>query len=95
MSGNYTGDSAWRKTRAAILDRDNYRCQLRYPGCSIQATQVDHIVPVLQGGDRLDPENLRAACVKCNVGRARRREAELVRHLLRTVSSPSSPSRQW
>lgn len=55
----------WMHLRGLILDRDNHRCQMRRPGCTDVATQVDHIVPVVDGGDS-HPDNLRAACAPCN-----------------------------
>ena len=55
-------DRAWRKVRAAILERDAYRCCW----CGGEATTVDHLVELAAGGDRLDPANLAAACHRCN-----------------------------
>ncbi|MFI5561515.1 HNH endonuclease [Amycolatopsis japonica] len=53
--------------RKAVLQRDNYRCQLRLDDdkCEVRANQVDHIVPEARGGsDALT--NLQAACAFCN-----------------------------
>lgn len=47
--------------KEAVLDRDGRVC--RY--CGSEATVVDHIVPVVQGGGNED-DNLAAACVPCN-----------------------------
>ena len=60
---SYTAET---RVRPAILRRDNYECQLRYPGiCLGTARTVDHIHPKLWGG--LDvASNLRAACKPCN-----------------------------
>lgn len=55
------------KLRAAVLHRDGYRCQIRLPGCTTVATTADHVAPRETGGDGLD--NLRAACMGCNVRR--------------------------
>jgi len=66
MAG-YPYDAAWRKVRALVLRRDGWLCQLRLPGCKTRASQVDHIIPLADGGPRLDPSNLRAACKPCNV----------------------------
>jgi 5-methylcytosine-specific restriction protein A len=60
--------------RKRVLNRDAYRCQLRYEGvCIGQATQVDHIVNVAtiiaRGGSRQqadDMGNLGSACVPCH-----------------------------
>jgi 5-methylcytosine-specific restriction endonuclease McrA len=74
-----------RRVRQAVLERDGYRCQIGAPGCLERATQVDHIVPRSHGGAMWDPDNLRAACERCNQGRRVR------------WASPSAagPSREW
>ena len=54
---------AWRKLRLVILERDGYRCR-----CGKPATDVDHILPVIQGGTD-HPDNLRAGCAHCNRSR--------------------------
>lgn len=51
--------TAWRKLRAAILERDDYACTT--PGCGAPATEVDHIIPRHQGGSD-EHENLRSLC---------------------------------
>ena len=74
--------ATWRKVRKLILERDGFVCQLRGPGCTIKATDVDHVVACRDGGAWYDPSNLRAACRQCNSRRARR---EVKRN----------PSREW
>lgn len=64
----YTGP--WRRIRQQVLERDGHLCQIRGPNCTRLADQVDHIVPWDKGGAPYDPTNLRAACRRCNVGRA-------------------------
>lgn len=59
---------AWRRLRAAVLERDGHVCQVRLVCDGAPATHVDHIVPVVDGG-RDDPGNLRAACAACNLRR--------------------------
>lgn len=63
----------WRRIRQEILQRDNYRCQIKGPGCAGEATEVDHITPVSLGGPWYDHENLRASCKRCNLERNRKR----------------------
>ena len=46
----------WPATRRRILDRDGHRCT--WPGCTLPATDVDHITP----GDNHTDTNLRSLC---------------------------------
>lgn len=53
---------AWRKARAAQLAAEPV-CQ----ACSRRlATTVDHITPLSQGGDFLDPANHQSLCQSCH-----------------------------
>jgi 5-methylcytosine-specific restriction protein A len=56
-----------RAWRTAVLTRDQWQCQLRYPDrCIGHATEADHIKPVSLGGPEFDPANGRAACAPCH-----------------------------
>jgi 5-methylcytosine-specific restriction endonuclease McrA len=57
--------TAWRRTRAGVLTRDGYRCQLQLQGCTTKATQVHHTLGRTVTGD--DPAHLVAACQHCNL----------------------------
>jgi 5-methylcytosine-specific restriction endonuclease McrA len=46
------------------MTRDRWTCQ----ECGAPATQVDHVVPVIDGGTD-DPANLRALCREHNLAR--------------------------
>lgn len=53
----------WRTAiRPAVLARDEYKCQLRYEMCTVEAEDVDHIEP----GDDHRMENLQAVCNPCH-----------------------------
>jgi 5-methylcytosine-specific restriction endonuclease McrA len=52
-----------------VLKRDEYRCKIRGRRCTGVATEVDHIVQLIDGGAPLEESNLRAACRRCNRGR--------------------------
>lgn len=56
----------WHTIRALVLKRDHRRCQIRDKGCTLLATEVDHV------GDRDSHElsNLRAACTACHSHRS-------------------------
>lgn len=55
-------DADWRAVRSLVLARDRHTC--RY--CHRTAKTVDHVVPLAEGGARLDPNNLVACCLRCN-----------------------------
>jgi hypothetical protein len=61
MSNRGQYDHNWRKIRLTILQRDGFICAY----CGQQADTVDHIIPLNKGGSH-DPENLTAACNRCN-----------------------------
>ncbi|MDG4809933.1 hypothetical protein O7634_24545 [Micromonospora sp. WMMD1120] len=68
MSRSWEGGStrAWRRTRALVLVRDGYLCQLRLPGvCTTTATHVHHTAGRSVTGD--DPAYLVASCAPCNL----------------------------
>lgn len=52
--------SAWMKVRRAVLLRDQYRCQ----SCGLvrMDNEVDHTIPLEQGGDALSMDNLKTLC---------------------------------
>lgn len=56
------------KQRFKILERDGYKC--RYCGVGIETCplDIDHVLPVTQGGTN-NPSNLVAACSTCNTGK--------------------------
>lgn len=62
--------SKWRTARSQALARAAGVCEIRTASvCTTVATEVDHIVPLSQGGHPLDQANLRAACRACNLNR--------------------------
>ena len=69
MANHTASGRPWRRVRAKVLERDGYRCQIGYPGCTVLATQVDHVRPLSAGGAKYDPANLRASCRRCNAAR--------------------------
>lgn len=55
--------------RDKILERDDYRC--RYCGRRAQTLDIDHVIPVSQGGKTI-MSNLVTACSRCNRQKAGR-----------------------
>ena len=89
--------SAWKQTRLIVLERDGWRCKIKGARCTHTATEVDHIIPVIEGGAPLDVLNLRAACKTCNLGRVIHRRAELARFALSAGAAVDKrkSSRNW
>ncbi len=54
--------------RFQILRRDKFTCQYCGAKAPDAALHVDHVKPVVDGGDN-SPANLIAACVRCNLGK--------------------------
>lgn len=78
----------WRKVRTLVLVRDGYRCQIRMPGCTGYATEVDHITPrSVNPGLWYSEDNCRAACRSCNNHRGVLPDDRIYRQ--------SDPSREW
>ncbi len=64
----------WKRIRAKVLTRDVHICQIRGSRCTFDATDVDHVVPVSQGGTD-DPSNCVAACRNCHKEKTAREAA--------------------
>ena len=114
MGDSFYQSAAWRAIRPIILERDGWKCQVPKlggkPGEVCGKTEhpkesmpVDHIIPKADGGELLDPENLRASCVYCNSARAGRATARIpsqVWHAERKAETEGTPSvrtqsREW
>lgn len=67
-----------KRTRYEVLRRDNSTCRYCGKKAPEQELHVDHVMPVSLGGSD-KPDNLVAACVDCNAGKASASpDAELV-----------------
>ena len=77
----------WPTIRAFILKRDHHRCQIRDPGCTLLATEVDHI------GARTDHrlDNLRAVCASCHAHRSAQQGAAGLAATVARGTRPTEP----
>ena len=57
-----------KKFRAAILERDGFVCHW----CGGEATSVDYLRAIVDGGDALDEANAVASCLRATLEEARR-----------------------
>lgn len=61
----------WRITRGLALQIEPLCRACNAIGLISPSSQVDHIVPISQGGDRLDMSNLQALCHTCHSRKTR------------------------
>jgi 5-methylcytosine-specific restriction endonuclease McrA len=71
---------AYKQQRLVVLARDNYVCVY----CGADATQVDHVVSLRDGGDPLSLDNLVSSCARCNNRKGPRSQAVF----LASISTP-------
>ena len=58
----------WRVFRRVILDRDGWACVK----CQKKGRlEVDHIIPLQQGGNPFDIQNVATLCVACHINKTR------------------------
>jgi 5-methylcytosine-specific restriction protein A len=58
--------AVWHKARRIQLAHVPLCEMCSASGLTVIATDVDHIVPISQGGAALDPENFRSLCRPCH-----------------------------
>lgn len=66
-----TRESLSLAMRFYVLRRDNYTCQYCGAKAPDTALHVDHVTPASKGGGN-EPDNLIAACIRCNLGKSDR-----------------------
>ncbi len=61
-------DKDWRRVRYDVLKANPYcvKCQALNPFSTELAREVDHVVPLANGGERLDRANLQPLCRQCH-----------------------------
>jgi len=68
--------NGWYALRFQILARDKFICQYCGRGAPDVMLEVDHKIPVSEGGTN-EPDNLITACVACNRGKEGLRQSLL------------------
>ena len=76
----------YKRVRLQVLARDGHTCFY----CGQDATTVDHVIPIVKGGDPIAMDNMVAACRRCNSSKGSRSEGLF---LQRTVTPPVFSSR--
>ncbi|MBZ7939675.1 MULTISPECIES: HNH endonuclease [Campylobacter] len=60
-SAKFYNSSEWRKLRTIFINKNPFCFN-----CGKLAKIVDHIIPIKQGGNRLNQDNLQSLCIKCH-----------------------------
>ena len=68
--GDPRGTRAYKARRLEVLARDQWTCFY----CQMPATTVDHVIPIIQGGDPIAYDNLVSCCTRCNSMKGSRSE---------------------
>jgi hypothetical protein len=71
----------YKRVRLQVLARDGYTCFY----CGQDATTVDHVIPIVKGGDPISQDNLVAACRRCNSSKGSRSEGVFLK---RSITPP-------
>ena len=79
--GDPRGTRAYKARRLEVLARDQWTCFY----CQMPATTVDHVIPIIQGGDPIAYDNLVSCCTRCNSSKGSRSEGVF---LARTATPP-------
>lgn len=59
-------DGTWQQVRKSYIARHPVCQRCEAMGRTTRAVLVHHVVPISQGGARLDPANLQALCAECH-----------------------------
>jgi hypothetical protein len=87
--------SSWRVTKSIVRARDGYRCRSCRADFSLGwkdrrgRPEFDHIVPISQGGEPLDPANVQMLCGACHYAKTVGERVDFVYRP--TPISPLSP----
>jgi len=103
MAGRLYDTAAWRRARSAKLARDPLCEQCLLRSKVVQATCVDHVTALADGGAAFDPGNLRSLCTSCHSektvkldrGFGRARDPGATMKGTRNDGLPVDPSHPW
>lgn len=76
-----------QRLKRAALKRCHYQCEMHGRHCTLKATEVDHIIPLFEGGQDV-MSNVRGVCHECHDAKSR---AERTRALKATYKKLYRP----
>ncbi|WP_431471940.1 HNH endonuclease [Nonlabens sp. SCSIO 43208] len=65
-NSKFYNSRTWRKTRKLFLENNPLCIHCERLGVTTPANVVDHIIPISEGGDKLNTKNLQPLCKKCH-----------------------------
>lgn len=68
----------WKRVRRVVYERDGGVCMKCGRRVLKRDFHVDHILPISQGGDEWDLDNLELSCPECNLQKGNQLEIEYV-----------------
>jgi 5-methylcytosine-specific restriction endonuclease McrA len=74
--GDPRGSRAYKARRLEVLQRDQWTCFY----CMQPATTVDHVIPIIAGGDPIAYDNLVSSCTACNSRKGSRSQGSFLAH---------------
>jgi 5-methylcytosine-specific restriction endonuclease McrA len=77
----------YKRIRLQVLARDGFTCY--YCGAEDKHMTVDHIIPIVKGGDPIAMDNMVTACKPCNSAKGSRSQGVF---LQRSVTPPVFPT---
>ena len=79
---------SYKARRLQVLQANNWSCYY----CGQDATQVDHVIPIANGGDPMSLDNLVAACKRCNLSKGKKPQGVFLATMDTPPAFPSSAS---
>ena len=87
--------TAWRRLRITKLKHTPLCEHCEAQGMLTQAQEVDHIVPIKQGGNPYDMLNLQSLCVRCHSIKTRVDNGGQVKGVDASTGAPVDPNHWW
>ena len=69
----------WRKVRMIVLKNEPLCRVCKLKGLTVEATEVDHIIPLFVGGKPFDISNLQPICFECHVLKSSNEKPSIIR----------------
>jgi len=93
MAHRFYDSTRWRNLRDMVIARHPLCEQCKSKGLTTIATQVDHILPIEEGGNPTDWTNLQPLCASCH-SKKTRKENEPEKKIEQKITIPVTTFRR-